>query len=135
FKETATSLKAVTRDIYLVVGLLLLESHSRKGTHLCVDHAIVAVDNSLEASHEYIIDASVRQGFFAQRNHELPAEPGGEYGEVTNREWQVIGELFRGSSNKQISCQLGVAEHTVENHLKNIYKKLGVRSRTALIAK
>ncbi|MCP5173338.1 MAG: helix-turn-helix transcriptional regulator [Pseudomonadales bacterium] len=135
FRETATSLKAVSRDIYLVVGLLLAESRSRKGAHLCVENAMTAVDNWLEACHHAIVDAAVRQCFFPPRQPQLKTDLPAEANRVTNREWQVIAELMAGCSNKQISAKLGVAEHTVENHLKNIYKKFAVRSRTALIAK
>jgi DNA-binding CsgD family transcriptional regulator len=55
--------------------------------------------------------------------------------ELSKREWEVAELLLQGKSNKQIALALGIAEHTVEFHLKNIYKKLGVSSRAEAIIK
>ncbi len=51
----------------------------------------------------------------------------------SKREIEVVELLLQGKSNKQIALALGISEHTVEFHLKNIYAKLGVRSRTEAI--
>lgn len=53
--------------------------------------------------------------------------------QLSKREWEVAELLLQGKSNKQIALALGIAEHTVEFHLKNIYKKLGVSSRAEAI--
>ena len=52
---------------------------------------------------------------------------------LSRRENEVLGLLLQGRSNKQIALSLGVSEHTVEFHLKNIYTKLQVNSRIQLI--
>jgi hypothetical protein len=41
--------------------------------------------------------------------------------------------LLQGKSNKQIALALGISASTVEYHLKNVYKKLGVSSRTEAV--
>ena len=46
------------------------------------------------------------------------------------REVQVLALIVRGLANKQIAFTLGIAEHTVKNHVKNILSKLGVQDRT-----
>ncbi len=55
--------------------------------------------------------------------------------EFSKREREVVGLLLQGKSNKQIALILGIAEHTVEFHLKNIYQKLKVGSRAEAIIK
>lgn len=50
------------------------------------------------------------------------------------RERDVVRSLAGGRSNKQIACELGISVRTVENHLRTIYRKLGVISRTQLVA-
>jgi DNA-binding CsgD family transcriptional regulator len=58
-----------------------------------------------------------------------------ESNELSKREKEVAELLLQGKSNKQIALALGIAEHTVEFHLKNIYKKIGVGSRAEAIIK
>ncbi|HET8586746.1 MAG TPA: response regulator transcription factor [Candidatus Limnocylindria bacterium] len=49
---------------------------------------------------------------------------------LTDREVTLIQALARGLSNKQISQELWITEQTVKFHLRNIYRKLDVTSRT-----
>mgnify|MGYP001020083540 CR=1 FL=1 len=50
---------------------------------------------------------------------------------MTRREKQILALVTDGKSNKEIARILGIAMHTVEKHLDNIYKKLNVNNRTA----
>ena len=49
---------------------------------------------------------------------------------LTPREEQVLHHVSRGLINKEIADELGVTVETIRQHLKNIYTKLHVRSRT-----
>jgi DNA-binding NarL/FixJ family response regulator len=51
-------------------------------------------------------------------------------GGLTGKESDVLGALARGLSNRAIAKELWLAEQTVKFHLTNIYRKLGVHSRT-----
>lgn len=51
---------------------------------------------------------------------------------LTSREWEVAQLAARGYAAVNIAAQLGVSDGTVRNHLKSIYRKLGVRSRASL---
>jgi DNA-binding NarL/FixJ family response regulator len=59
-----------------------------------------------------------------------PASPAQEAG-LTEREVTLVQALARGLSNKQISQELWITEQTVKFHLRNIFRKLEVTSRTA----
>ncbi|MGB3482230.1 MAG: response regulator transcription factor [Mycobacterium sp.] len=48
---------------------------------------------------------------------------------LTNREIQIMRLLELGRSNRDIAAQLGIAVHTVKNHIHNLLAKLGVGSR------
>jgi two-component system, NarL family, response regulator LiaR len=48
---------------------------------------------------------------------------------LTDREWQVLDLLSGGASNEDISRALVLSHETVRTHLKNLYRKLQVRSR------
>jgi len=54
--------------------------------------------------------------------------------ELTEREMTVLRALAKGQSNKQIGRSLFISETTVKAHLKSIFAKLNVLSRTEAIA-
>jgi len=54
---------------------------------------------------------------------------------LTPREAEVAALVLRGHSNRRIADSLVLAEYTVEDHLKRIFDKLGVRSRSSLASK
>ena len=53
--------------------------------------------------------------------------------QFSEREKQVTELLLQGKSNKQIALALGISTSTVEYHLKNVYRKLQVNSRTEAV--
>lgn len=54
--------------------------------------------------------------------------------ELTPREHEVLSLVAVGRSNKEIASALGIGVRTIEFHLKNIFPKLGVRSRAEAIS-
>jgi DNA-binding CsgD family transcriptional regulator len=54
---------------------------------------------------------------------------------LSDRERAIARELVRGSSSAEIAVSLFISVNTVKSHLKNIYRKLGVTSRTEAIHK
>jgi DNA-binding NarL/FixJ family response regulator len=64
----------------------------------------------------------------------MAAKPS-ELGDLTRRESEVYGLLEEGRSNREIATTLYISEATVKVHVGHILEKLGVRSRTAAVAK
>jgi len=54
---------------------------------------------------------------------------------LTQRETEVLNELCKGKSYKMIADVLFISEETVRRHLKSIYKKLQVGSKSEAVAK
>lgn len=48
---------------------------------------------------------------------------------LTQREVEVLQLVAKGASNREIANQLGIAENTVKNHLRNILDKLHLENR------
>jgi DNA-binding CsgD family transcriptional regulator len=53
---------------------------------------------------------------------------------LTRREWEVLRLVAAGHRNADIAAQLYVSVTTVHMHLRNIFSKLGVHTRTAALA-
>ncbi len=53
---------------------------------------------------------------------------------LSRREQEVVHLVLQGLPNKQIADRCFITEQTVKDHLKHVYKKVGVPTRTALIA-
>jgi DNA-binding NarL/FixJ family response regulator len=60
-------------------------------------------------------------------------QPAGHGDTLTERELDVLRLAARGLTNKQIGAELNISDRTVQNHLANIYGRLGVASRTEAV--
>lgn len=72
-----------------------------------------------------IIETEHRRG---KINHDLA-----ERFELTRREIEITALVVQGKTNNKISRQLFLSENTVKTHVKRIFTKTGVNSRTELI--
>ncbi|MEQ1844039.1 MAG: helix-turn-helix transcriptional regulator [Nitrospira sp.] len=54
---------------------------------------------------------------------------------VTPREAQVMEGVLKGLTNGAIASQLQISARTVQKHLERVFRKLGVRSRSELVAR
>jgi DNA-binding NarL/FixJ family response regulator len=62
-----------------------------------------------------------------------PLEP--EDGQLTTRETEILEALAKGFVTKEIAAQMDVSYDTIRYHLKHIYDKLHVHSRTEAVIK
>jgi DNA-binding NarL/FixJ family response regulator len=97
--------------------------------YLLKDADAEEVASAIRAAHagEVHLDAAVAR-LLAQRlrnrREEEPVEP------LTPREKEVLAQLGRGASNKEIAHELAITERTARTHVSNILGKLGLTSRT-----
>ena len=70
----------------------------------------------------------MRLGATLRRPRRPPAEP------LTERESEILHMVVEGKGNKTIATKLNVSEGTVKSHLRNIYRKLRVRTRAEAAA-
>ncbi len=54
---------------------------------------------------------------------------------LTTREEEVLRHLVRGLIKKEIADELSISQHTVDMHLRAVYRKLEVRSQTEAVSK
>jgi DNA-binding NarL/FixJ family response regulator len=91
-------------------------------SHCCEDPAVIGHERliMLPALNQDCLDTG-------RSRHHVP--------ELTTRQRQLLDLLADGHTNAQIARRLGIAEGTVRKHLENIYRRLGVSSRTAAVTR
>lgn len=62
-----------------------------------------------------------------------PKSPESLHEKITPREAQILQAIEEGCTNKEVAIRLSISLETVKSHIKNIYQKLEVNSRHALI--
>lgn len=62
------------------------------------------------------------------------AAPRTDYG-LSDREREILHHLVEGRTKKQIADALFLSPHTIDGHIRNIYAKLQVHTRTGAVAK
>lgn len=60
------------------------------------------------------------------------SRPGGSRIGLTSREQEIVGLVTEGLSNDEIGQRLGISTKAVEGHLRRIFARTGVHSRTEL---
>lgn len=91
---------------------------------ICVHACMLNSDNDLHLL--LIIERASREDVVRSALASYPLTP---------REAEVATLVLRGYSNRRIADSLVLAEYTVEDHLKRIFAKVGVSSRSALSSK
>jgi DNA-binding CsgD family transcriptional regulator len=127
-------------DGSLPTTVLALASHVRGGAHRAgVESNVVTVPSpsgwiTLHASQPSAGDgrvAIVIEPASGPRSATLRLEING----VTAREREVATLLASGLSNADIAATLVLSPHTVQDHIKSLFEKLGVASRQELVAR
>jgi DNA-binding CsgD family transcriptional regulator len=71
----------------------------------------------------------------ANWHRDSPQASADDNGPLSTRELEVAEAVALGFSNKEVAASLGISVRTVENHLRSIFAKLGVTTRTRLAAR
>ncbi|WP_092437673.1 response regulator transcription factor [Williamwhitmania taraxaci] len=108
-----------------------VENGYLKTTHVCLESSTLEIEserdtylnNQGKALRGLHIMCEFINSLPAAHNRELPVA------NLTTREKQILEFLAMGLLNKEIAEKLFISPHTVKNHTKNIYAKLGVKNR------
>lgn len=70
----------------------------------------------------------------AQCSAHSAAPPSGDNGKLSEREKEVLKMVAAGYTSAEIGSRLAVSCHTINTHIKNIYRKLNVRTRAQAVS-
>jgi DNA-binding NarL/FixJ family response regulator len=88
----------------------------------------------LKSVNPFDLPAAIRQMLDGSVIHRSPSAEGGAAAPraagLSEKEVVVLVELCHGRTNKEIAASLWLSEQTVKFHLRNVYRKLGIKSRT-----
>lgn len=93
-------------------------------------------DEIVEALHQVREGGAPMDARTARRVLEMfrrEALPESDYG-LSEREVEILRGLVDGLTKKEIGERLFISPHTVDNHVRNVYEKLHVHTRTAAVA-
>ena len=85
---------------------------------------------------ETLIEAlqnAVRQHVRVRQQHQADHEATERYGQLSEREREVLGLVVAGLTNKDMARALGLSPRTVETHRANLFAKLQVESLAQLV--
>jgi DNA-binding NarL/FixJ family response regulator len=103
-------------------------------------HKPVLAHEIVAAVHDVVAGGSpMTAGIARQVVQSFKVPPAGTVSEpfpdLTEREREVLRLLTEGCLYKEIADQIGLSWHTVHSHIRHIYEKLQVRSRSQAVAK
>jgi PAS domain S-box-containing protein len=109
------------------------------GTDAATDTTVVLLSTdgtrmTLEISSVPLMGGRRVVGVFGQLAGPLPEEQGAPHPHLTPRQAEVLRLLQKGHSTKQIAQELHVSTETVRNHVRHIFRALGVHSRLEAVA-
>ncbi len=129
--SNASEVLILAHDCEVQQALALLEIGA--AGYLCKRATVADLINGVRHASrgEMVLAPTVAKGLVDQLAHIAPPGQGDDPPEdLTEREIEVLHLVCQGESDKQIADALHVSPRTVQGHLRHIYAKLGVHSRT-----
>jgi two-component system nitrate/nitrite response regulator NarP len=131
------TLKAMRQEGIESRIIVLSVSDSRSDVYALIDagaDGYLLKDSEPELLLSYFHQAVQGKNVFSDAIREFLAfrsEQSNPFADLTDRETDVLQEVARGLSNKQVASELHISEETVKVHIRNLLRKLDVRSRVA----
>jgi HD-GYP domain-containing protein (c-di-GMP phosphodiesterase class II) len=77
------------------------------------------------------LDAEAVRAVLEAAGHRVPQGRRERVGGLSARELDVLRQIARGRTTREIATALGIAPKTADNHVQNLYAKIGVSTRAA----
>jgi DNA-binding NarL/FixJ family response regulator len=94
-----------------------------------------SVKNTLEAAGQPLFAPIMHVGGRGEDQAIRARLQSDEFAMLSRREREILGMIAKGDSTSAVAARLGISVSTVRNHLKSIYRKVGVTSQVSLVRK
>jgi len=140
--EGLSKVRDLSPETYVIV-LTVYDDHQKVFDAICAGASGYLLKNSIEKTLLPSIRDVLNGGapmsprvarMVLEQFGRLASPPKKDYG-LTDREKQTLELMSRGLLMKQIASELNISYHTVNNHLRAIYDKLHVHTRSSAVAK
>lgn len=120
--------------VIALLTLFQLGKYSLLSGNLKIEMAIAGIAIIFFVIGIYINKRSLQKNTQSTNNQDKNIDPKKiqELG-LSNREYEILVEISRGLSNKEIGEKLFVSESTVKTHISNLFLKLNAKRRTQAI--
>jgi DNA-binding NarL/FixJ family response regulator len=133
--------KALAPQVHIIM-LTVFDDHQKIFKAICAGASGYLLKGAqpekiAEAIHEVLNGGAPMNSRIARTVLEMFARmagPARDYG-LTAREKEILELLVKGLTKKEIASHANVSYHTIDSHLRNIYTKLQVNTRTGAVAK
>lgn len=139
--EAIPQLRERAPDTAMLV-LTVFEDEEKIVASICAGAAgyllkITTPEELTRAMHDVLAGGAPMNGRIARRVLDMFSKlsPRKNDYRLAERETEVLQHMVEGYIKKEIADRLGLSVHTVDTHLRNIYVKLAVNTRTGAVAK
>jgi DNA-binding NarL/FixJ family response regulator len=133
-KEISPSVKIVVLTVFEDTDSIMQAIAAGASGYL---HKSSPVETAIESLTSILAGGAPMSPQIARKMLEVFAQksaPTADYS-LTPREREILKFLIDGLTKKEIAEKLFLSFHTIDNHLRNIYTKLRVQSRTSAVSK
>jgi DNA-binding CsgD family transcriptional regulator len=108
----------------------VVDPFANTGTY--ISFSGIAADHPVRTRASLNLIAPVLHALFLATEQVAPSSI--DLARLTDRQRQLVDLALMGLPDKTIASRLGISEHTVGNHFRGIYERLGISKRSQLIA-
>ncbi len=118
-------------DLDEMLDMLRLGARGYANSFLAADNLKLMLDSVAQG--QIWMPPGLQQQAIELARRALDHKPALSLSKLTEREREIAEAVAEGLSNREIGGRFNITERTVKSHLSNIFRKLGVRDRMALI--
>jgi DNA-binding NarL/FixJ family response regulator len=100
-----------------------------------VTAVLQSVKNTLDAAGQPLFATGQLAGVRAEEHAIHARLQSDEFAALSRREREILSMIAKGENTGTVATRLGISVSTVRNHLKSIYRKVGVTSQVSLVRK